>query len=49
MPWAFRPREEVLTMNDALELKRTKEFIRKKIEDTYLPLKIETDEGCKNG
>lgn len=49
MPWAERPREEVLTMNETLELTRTKEFIRKKIEDTYLPLKIETDEGCKNG
>lgn len=36
-------------MNETLELTRTKEFIRKKIEDTYLSLKIETDEGCKNG
>lgn len=36
-------------MNDTLELKRTKEFIRKKIEDTYLPFRIETDEGSKNG
>ena len=49
MPWAKRPHEEELKMNDTLELTRTKEFIRKKIEDTYLPLKIETDEGCKNG
>ena len=39
MPWAKRPREEVLKMNDTLELTSTKEFIRKKIEDTYLPLK----------
>ncbi len=31
MPWAFRPREEVLSMNETLELTRTKEFIRKKI------------------
>lgn len=49
MPWANRPREEKIKMNDTLDLKRTKEFIRKKIEDTYLPEKIETDEGCKNG
>ena len=49
MPWAFRPREEKIIMNDSIELTRTKEFIRKKIEDTYLTLKIETDEGCKNG
>ena len=49
MPWAFRPYEEEIKMNETLELTRTKEFIRKKIEDTYLSLKIETDEGCKNG
>ena len=33
MPWAKRPREEVLTMNDTLELTGIKEFFRKKIEE----------------
>ena len=49
MPWANRPREEKNKMNDTLDLKRTKEFIRKKIEDTYLPFRIETYGGSKNG